>query len=436
MMIAARACPRSSIVAGEVAGGSRTTRNVSELRNASAYWRDRGVWSRSWMTMGMSVTVSEIDVPRSAVRHTGNTSASPKARGSRTSWVSSLRVCATIRRMRHPSGGDGALLGDGEEDVFQRIGFLLRLEDADAVTREPGRERTRRRVRVAVDDDVESIAEERYPPRLHLPLEQRDGTQRLVGVDLENAPTLGGLDAARGALRDHLTGDHEPQPITLFSLFQVVGGDQDRRTLVGELVDHGPEGAPGDRIHARCRLIEEEDARLVHNRRAESHALLPPAWQAACQLTALALQARELQYPTFAGRSPTRRHAVHPGKEVEVLVDREAVVERRLLRHVPDPLPPALRAERSDLAREPHLALARLHQPTQHLDGRRLSSPVGAEQAVDLAVAHLEVDALDCDELAERLAQSARADGDRAGGRLVGARVREGRHRRVTLEAT
>src|SRR5207249_9231705 len=153
--------------------------------------------------------------------------------------------------------------------------------------------------------------------------------------------------------------------VALLGLFQIVRGDEDRGALVRELIDHGPERAAGDRIHARRRLDEEEDARLVHDRRAKRHALLPPARQAARQLTALALEARELEHPALAGRPPTRRHAVDAGEEVEVLVDGEVVVERELLRHVADLLPHALRAERSDLAREPHLALARLHQAAE-----------------------------------------------------------------------
>src|SRR3989454_3679730 len=133
---------------------------------------------------------------------------------------------------------------------------------------------------------------------------------RSIGVDLEHAAALRDLHAARRALRDQLAGDHDPQAVALLGLFQVVRGDEDRGALVRELIDHGPERAAGDRIHARRRLVEEENARLVHDRRAKRHALLPPARQAARHLTALALEARELEHPALAGRAPIRRHAV------------------------------------------------------------------------------------------------------------------------------
>src|SRR6266536_6405453 len=115
----------------------------------------------------MSVTVSDTDVPIRAVRPRGKTSARASARRSRTSWVSSLRVCAKMRRMAcAPSGGDGRLLGDREEDILQGVVLLDRFEDAHAVPQEALLEPARRLPRVPIDDHVEAIAEERHPPRL------------------------------------------------------------------------------------------------------------------------------------------------------------------------------------------------------------------------------------------------------------------------------
>src|SRR5882724_4432267 len=144
------------------------------------------------MTIGISVTVSETDVPISAVRPTGSTRASPSARRSRRSWVSSLRAWAMMRRMGQPSGGDDALLGDDEEDVLQRVVLFSRVPHPDALARQPGREVARGRLRVAVDDDVEPIAEERDTPRLERGLEQRHRALRVVGEHLEHAAALRG----------------------------------------------------------------------------------------------------------------------------------------------------------------------------------------------------------------------------------------------------
>src|SRR5205814_10522315 len=139
------------------------------------------------MTIGISVTVSETDVPISAVRPTGSTSASPSARRSRHSWVSSLRAWAMMRRMGQPSDGDDALLGDDEDDVLQRVVLFSRVPHPDAIARQPGREVARGRLRVAIDDDVEAIAEDRDTPRLDRGLEQRTRALPVIGEHLEHA---------------------------------------------------------------------------------------------------------------------------------------------------------------------------------------------------------------------------------------------------------
>src|SRR5262245_19632620 len=105
------------------------------------------------MTIGMSVTVSETDVPISDVSPRGRMSARPSASGSRNSCVSSFRAWAMMRRIRWPSGGDGAgsaFFGDHQEDVFQRIVFISRIEHTDTVRRQPGRDIARGRLRIAV----------------------------------------------------------------------------------------------------------------------------------------------------------------------------------------------------------------------------------------------------------------------------------------------
>src|SRR5439155_11766819 len=183
------------------------------------------------------------------------------------------------------------------------------------------------------------------------------------------------------------------------------------------LVDHGPERAAGNWIDARRRLVEEEHARLVHDRSAECHALLPPPGQAPGELAAAALEAGEGEHPPLPGLAPLGRNAIDAGKEVEVLVDRQIVVEGKLLRHVANLLAHALGAQLADLAREPHVAGTRLEQAAEHLDRRGLPRPVGAEQSVDLAVAHLEIDSLDRLEGAEPLPEAAGTDGHRRVGR-------------------
>src|SRR6266508_3266098 len=158
--------------------------------------------------MGMSVTVSEIDVPRRARSPTGSSKARASASRSRTSCVRSFVAWAMIRRMvgaRGSSGGRPPLcplvhLNDGEEDVLQRVVLLGDLEDADRLALETSGELACRGRGIALDDDVEAVAEERHAPGLHLGLEDAGGARRLPRTDLEDAAALGGLHAARRAM--------------------------------------------------------------------------------------------------------------------------------------------------------------------------------------------------------------------------------------------
>ena len=59
-----------------------------------------------------------------------------------------------------------------------------------------------------------------------------------------------------------------------------------------------------------------------------------------------------------------------------------------------------------------HLAGGRFEQAAEHLDGGGFARAVRAEQSVDFAVSHLEVDVLDGGEIAEALGEMLRADGD------------------------
>jgi len=102
MIRAPRARPDVSALSGDSPTGQLITLNVIDDRNASAYWRESGVWSRSWMMMGISLTLSEIVVPSSATMPTGSASASTSASRSRRICVSSLGTWARMRFIRRP----------------------------------------------------------------------------------------------------------------------------------------------------------------------------------------------------------------------------------------------------------------------------------------------------------------------------------------------
>ena len=65
--------------------------------------------------------------------------------------------------------------------------------------------------------------------------------------------------------------------IAALGFIHVMGRHEQRHAFTGELEKQIPQLAPRDRIDAGGRLIEEDDARLVHERGGEREALLPAA---------------------------------------------------------------------------------------------------------------------------------------------------------------
>jgi hypothetical protein len=98
-------------------------------------------------------------------------------------------------------------------------------------------------------------------------------------------------------LRDDLTGHHKANVVTLFGFLQVMGHHQNACPSIREFVDHPPHGSPRERVHAGRGLIEKNCVRLVHDGRAEGHALLPSTWKRLGQHSRLAAQFRKFQYP-------------------------------------------------------------------------------------------------------------------------------------------
>src|SRR6185369_12763819 len=108
--------------------------------------------------------------------------------------------------------------------------------------------------------------------------------------------------------------------------------------------------------------------------------------------------------------------------------------ERELLRHVADLLPHALRAQPAALAGEAHDSRARLDQAAEHLDRGGLARAIGAEEAVDLAIAHLEVDILHGLEAPEALCEGPGADRHAAVGAGLVSVARKVGDGRIALE--
>ena len=189
--------------------------------------------------------------------------------------------------------------------------------------------------------------------------------------------------------------------MAVLRLVEIVRRDQHGDARRRELIDEIPEVAPRQRVDAAGRLVEKDDRRLVKNRAAEREALAPAAGQIARARALAPFEARHLEDEAAALVEPRPVEAVDAAEEADVLVDGEPLVEREPLRHVADAALDAFRIAADVDAADRRGAARRLQQPAQHADRGRLAGAVAAEEAEDLALAHVERQAIDGDEVAE-----------------------------------
>src|SRR5581483_8374489 len=139
------------------------------------------------------------------------------------------------------------------------------------------------------------------------------------------------------------------------------------------------------------------------------------------------------QHPSFLFATLLKRNAIDAGEEVEVLLDREIVIERKFLRHVSDAAAHGAGTQRAGFARERAFAGGGLDKTAEHLDGRGFAGAVGAEESVDFAVTYFEVHVLHGLKFAESLREISRTDGDVPGHPLLGRLHRKDVNMRFVL---
>src|SRR6185436_3963282 len=101
---------------------------------------------------------------------------------------------------------------------------------------------------------------------------------------------------------------------------------------------------------------------------------------------------------------------VNAAEELDVLIDRQQLIQRELLRHVADRALDALGIAAHIDAADKGSAGSRLQQSAQHPDGRRLACAVGAKEAEDLSPLDRERQIVNGDEGTEAARQAAHVD--------------------------
>ena len=180
--------------------------------------------------------------------------------------------------------------------------------------------------------------------------------------------------------------------VAALGLVHVMGGDQHGEARRRQTMDLVPEFAPRLRIDACGRLVEQQQLRLVHDAGGKRESLLPAARKRASELMAARGQAEILERLATASRLG---EVVEPGDEIEVLLDRQVLVEREPLGHVADLALDTAAAADDVVAEHRPLAGVRRQKPADHADRGGLARAVGAEKADDLARRHFQRDMVD-----------------------------------------
>ena len=127
--------------------------------------------------------------------------------------------------------------------------LLLRLENVNAFFGQPIASRFLRLRNVILGNHMQSIAEERHSPTLGTFFQEIRCPLRPVYCEFEQVAPLFSFNAARRAFRNKFPGHHKTQTVALLGFLQIVRCNKDGRTPVGQIVDHAPECAAGERIH-------------------------------------------------------------------------------------------------------------------------------------------------------------------------------------------
>ena len=177
-----------------------------------------------------------------------------------------------------------------------------------------------------------------------------------------------------------------------------------------------PEIAAGLGIDARRRFVEQQQARRVQRAARERQALLPAARQRSRELLCALRRGRAARAsprpPPCAGDT-----LVDPCDEIEVLLDRQVVVEAEALRHVPDFALDRLGLLPQVVAEAGPAALVGRQQPAKHADRRRLAAAVRSQEAENLAALDANREVVDDRAAAVALGEAADVDGRLGPGR-------------------
>ncbi|CAM5473184.1 hypothetical protein SSTU70S_05805 [Stutzerimonas stutzeri] len=201
--------------------------------------------------------------------------------------------------------------------------------------------------------------------------------------------------AHAGVLDDAAVVDDADVAAQLLGFFQVVRGEDDGDALTIQFGEERPHRAAQLDVHARCRLVEDQQARLVDQRAGDHQPALHAAGEHSRGHVTLVPQPQLMQI--FFGTLPgdLRRDAVVARLGDEDIEGLFELVEVELLRHHAQAALESGRIAIQVVAEHVHRAAALVHQRGKNADGGGLAGAVGAEQGEEIAFGNVQVDALE-----------------------------------------
>ncbi len=177
----------------------------------------------------------------------------------------------------------------------------------------------------------------------------------------------------------------------LLGFFQVVGGQDDGDAFLVDLAHIVPQLAAQLDVHARGRLVQDQDRRIVHQSLGHHQAAFHAAGQGADIGVGLVREAERGQQ--FVRAALVGGHAVEAGLDLQGLARGEEDVGDDLLRHDPEGRAGVARLMVDVAVPDADRALGLVRHPGDDVDQGRLARAIGAQQAEHRAARHRQIDA-------------------------------------------
>jgi hypothetical protein len=187
-----------------------------------------------------------------------------------------------------------------------------------------------------------------------------------------------------GPLGDLAVIDDGDVATETLGLLQIMGREDDGRPAGVELAQEGPHRAADLDVHARGRLVEDQQPRLVHQRPRDHQAPFEAAGELAHLGVAPVPEIELLEITLGTDLGLATRDAVVAGLIDHHLDNRQEEIEVELLRHQADEGLDQLGRAILVLAEDPHAPAGLVHQRGEDPDEGRFTRPVRSQQRKEI----------------------------------------------------